>query len=50
MGEGALTDIEDEDAVLASINAKLDAMQRREAEAKNLLLEDLSEEEDGPGG
>lgn len=48
--ERALTDIEDEDAVLASINAKLDAMQRREAEAKNLLLEDLSEEEDGPGG
>lgn len=44
--ERALTDNRDEDEILDSINAKLDAMQTREAAAKNLLLEDQSAPED----
>lgn len=44
--ERALTDNQDEDEILDSINAKLDAMQTREAAAKNLLLEDQSAPED----
>ncbi len=44
--ERALADNQDEDEILDSINAKLDAMQTREAAAKNLLLEDQSDPED----
>lgn len=48
--ERALTDNQDEDEILHSINAKLDAMQTREAAAKNLLLEDQSDPEDDKDG
>ncbi len=47
--ERALADVEDEDEIIASINAKLDAMRNREAAARNLLLEDRSEAEEGEG-
>ncbi len=51
--ERALADVEDEDAVIAGINAKLDTMKNREAATKNLHLEDQSEdkeEEDNADG
>ena len=48
--ERALTDNQDEDEILDSINAKLNAMQTREAAAKKLLLEDQSEKEDDKEG
>jgi len=44
--ERALTDNQDEDEILNSINAKLDAMQTREAAAKNLLLQHQEEQKD----
>ncbi len=42
----ALRDEEDEESVLASLNAKIDAMRAREAEVKRMLADD---EQDGHG-